>query len=89
MGSFIYGNVRDVVKVMSGNFCQELKKKRKGINSIVGKLGVRGSVHHATTHTAKNPTRCKSVSKFIISYLYEALHVSGDTPPIIRKLKLH
>ena len=37
----------------------------------------------------KQPTRCNSVSKFIISYLYEAQHVSGDTPPIIRSLKLH
>jgi len=27
--------------------------------------------------------------KFIIPYLYEARHVSGDTPPIIRSLKLH
>ena len=26
---------------------------------------------------------------FIIRYLYEAQHVSGDTPPIIRSLKLH
>jgi hypothetical protein len=25
----------------------------------------------------------------IILYLYEAEHVSGDTPPIIRSLKLH
>ena len=37
----------------------------------------------------KNPTRCNSVSKFIIPYLYEAQHVSGDTPAIIRRLKLH
>jgi len=37
----------------------------------------------------KNPTRCNSVSKFIIPYLCEAQHVSGDTPPIIRSLKLH
>jgi len=37
----------------------------------------------------KNPTRCNSLSKFIIPYLYEAQHVSGDTPPIIRSLKLH
>jgi hypothetical protein len=36
----------------------------------------------------KNPTRCSSVSKFI-SYLYEAQHVSSDTPSIIRSLKLH
>jgi hypothetical protein len=26
---------------------------------------------------------------FIIPYLYEARHVSGDTPPIIQSLKLH
>jgi hypothetical protein len=26
---------------------------------------------------------------FIIPYLHEAQHVSGDTPPIIRSLKLH
>jgi hypothetical protein len=26
---------------------------------------------------------------FIIPYLYEAQHVSGDTPPIIRSLKPH
>jgi hypothetical protein len=26
---------------------------------------------------------------FIIPYLYEVQHVSGDTPPIIRSLKLH
>jgi len=27
-------------------------------------------------------------NNFIIPYLYEAQHVSGDTPPIIRSLKL-
>jgi len=26
---------------------------------------------------------------FIIPYLYEVQHVSGNTPPIIRSLKLH
>jgi hypothetical protein len=26
---------------------------------------------------------------FIIPYLYEAQYISGDTPPIIRSLKLH
>jgi hypothetical protein len=26
---------------------------------------------------------------FTIPYLYKAQHVSGDTPPIIRSLKLH
>jgi hypothetical protein len=37
----------------------------------------------------KNPTRCNNVSDFIIPYLYEAQHVSSDTPPVIRSLKLH
>jgi hypothetical protein len=37
----------------------------------------------------KNPIRCSSVLNFIIPYLYEAQHVSGNTPPIIRSLKLH
>ena len=39
--------------------------------------------------TQRNRTRCNSVSKFIIQYLYEAQHVLGNTPPIIRSLKLH
>ena len=29
-----------------------------------------------------------TVYKTFISYLYEAQHVSGDTPPIVRSLKL-
>jgi len=38
----------------------------------------------------RNPTRCSSVSKvFIVPYLYDAQHVSDDTPLIIRSLKLH
>jgi len=40
---------------------------------------VRGSVHRSIIY-AKNPTRCKSVSKFI-PYLYKAQHVSGDKTP--------
>jgi len=31
----------------------------------------------------------QQVSNFIIPYLNEAQHVSGDTSPIIRSLKLH
>ena len=31
----------------------------------------------------------QQLSKIIISHLYEAQHVSGDTPPIVRSLKLH
>jgi hypothetical protein len=36
----------------------------------------------------KYSTRFNSLSQFI-SYLYKAQRVSGDTPPIIRSLKLH
>ena len=35
------------------------------------------------------PTGCNNVSKLVIPYFYEAQHVSGKTPPIIRSLKLH
>ena len=42
-----------------------------------------------TEFIQKNPTRCSSASKFIIPYLYEAQHVSGDKPPIIKGLKPH
>jgi hypothetical protein len=52
------------------------------------KLDVCGSVHHSTIHK-ENPTRCNNASKFIIPCLYEARHVSGNTPPIIRSLKLY
>jgi len=51
------------------------------------RLDVRESVHRSIIHT-ENPTGCNSI-KIFISYLHEAQHVSGDTPPIIRSLKLH
>ena len=66
-----------------------LKMETAGSIEMQVPLDVRGSMHHSAPHTAKNPTRCNSVSKFIIPYLYEAQHVSGDTPPIIWSLKLH
>jgi len=50
---------------------------------------VRESVRNSTIHK-KNSTRRNNVSSiFIILQLYEAQHVSGDTPPIIRSLKVH
>jgi predicted SAM-dependent methyltransferase len=48
---------------------------------------IHGSMHRSAIHI-ENPTRCNSVSRHI-SYLHEAQSVSGDTPPIIRSLKLH
>jgi len=60
------------------------------IRAILADVDVRGSMHHSTILTAKNPTRCNSVSKLLLFFiLNEAQHVSGDTPPIIRSLKLH
>jgi hypothetical protein len=46
-----------------------------------------GFVHHSIIHK-ENSRKCNSI-KFFISYLYEAGHVSGDTLPIIKSLKLH
>jgi hypothetical protein len=60
------------------------------IRAILTDVNARGSMHHSTILTAKNPTRCNSVSKFLLFLiLNEAQRVSGDTPPIIRSLKLN
>jgi hypothetical protein len=50
---------------------------------------VRGSVHHSTILTEKpnKMQQCTKILLFLI--LNEAQHVSGDTTPIIRSLKLH
>jgi hypothetical protein len=45
-------------------------------------------MHHSTIYK-ENPTRCNNYQNFIILYLFEAQHVLGNTPPIIRSLKLH
>jgi hypothetical protein len=48
---------------------------------------VRGSVHHSIIH--KKNQQFTTVYQNFISYLYEVQRVSGNTPPIIRSLKLH
>jgi len=50
---------------------------------------IRGSVHHSTILKEKSNKMQKPIKIFIIPYLYEAQHVSDDTAPIIRSLKLH
>jgi len=52
-------------------------------------VDVRGSVHHSTIHKEKIQHDKTMYQNVIILYLYEDQHVSGDTPPIIRSLKLH
>ena len=46
-------------------------------------------MHHGTIHKEKSNKMQQCIKIFIIPYLYEAQHVSGYTPPIIRSLKLH
>jgi len=55
---------------------------------LYNELDVRGSVHHRTIHK-ENPNKIRQCIKIcIILYSYEVQHVSGDTTPIIRSLKL-
>jgi hypothetical protein len=51
-------------------------------------LDICGSVHHSTIHGKKIQQDATMYQNFS-PYLYEAQHVSGDTPPTIRSLKLH
>jgi hypothetical protein len=51
-------------------------------------LDVRGSVHRTTIHKEKS-NRMQQCIKILLFQIYEAQHVPGDTPPIIRSLKLH
>jgi hypothetical protein len=44
---------------------------------------------HQEKRKKKFQQDAKMYQNFIISDLYEAQHVSGDTPSIIRSLKLH
>jgi len=46
-------------------------------------------VHHSKIRKEKSNKMQQSKKIFIIPYLYKAQHVSGDTPPVIRSLKLH
>jgi hypothetical protein len=48
-----------------------------------------GSVHHSKIQKEKSNKMQQCVKIFIIPYLYESQHISGDTPPIIMSLKLH
>jgi hypothetical protein len=53
------------------------------------KLYVCKSVPYSSIHKEKIQQDGTMYRNFIIPHFYEAQHVSGDTPPIIRSLKLH
>jgi len=57
-------------------------------NHFLRELDVHGSLHHITIHKKSNTVQ-QCIKCFISPYLCEAQRVSGDTPPIIRSLKLH
>jgi len=61
---------------------------QKKNEKLIDKFDVPGSLHHSTIHK-KIQQDAITYQTFIIPYLYEAQHVSGNTPPIIRSLKLH
>jgi hypothetical protein len=50
---------------------------------------VRESVHRNTIQKRKSNKMQQFITIFIIPCLYEVRHVSEDTPPIIRSLKLY
>jgi len=52
------------------------------------KLDVRESMHNSIIHIKKIQQDATVYQNFI-SYLYEAQHVSGETPPVIRSRKRH
>jgi hypothetical protein len=45
------------------------------------------AIHKVRKDKSNKMQQCIKI--FIIPYLYETQHVSGDTPPISRSLKLH
>jgi len=53
------------------------------------KLDVRGSVHNSTILTEKPKQDATMYQNLLFLILNKAQHVSGDTPLIIRGLKLH
>jgi hypothetical protein len=59
------------------------------VKTTFRKFDVRGSVQNTTVQKEKCNKMQQCIKNLIISYLYESQHVSGETPPIIRSLKLH
>jgi len=76
--------------IFKGQVFQEEDGTDRLSQNVGKKLDVRGSVHHSTVRKEKFQQDVTMYQHFfIIPYLYEARHVSGDTPSIIRSLKLH
>jgi hypothetical protein len=67
---------------------QELLEKKKVINSG-GIVYIKTRGQTIICFHKKIQQDAIVYQNFLISYLYEAHHVSGDTPPIVWSLKLH
>jgi len=63
--SYTYNKILDIYVF---NF---MSLKSKLMQCSYNKLDVRGSVHHCTIHI-KNPTRCNSVSKFYLIFIWRS-----------------
>jgi len=59
------------------------------LENIKIQFDVHGSVHHSTIHIEKPNKMQQRIKILLFLILNKAQHVSGDTPPIIRSLKLH
>ena len=56
-----------ILRILKLPHCYHCKNSPYINKHVVVKLEIRGSVHHITILTVKNPTRCNSVSKFYYS----------------------
>jgi hypothetical protein len=83
--------ILDKISSVFGEGVVVLKFHFRVQNRILGShilIGI-NPVQIPTLFTKKIQQVTTMYQNFIIPYLYEAQHVSGDTPPIIRSLKLH
>jgi hypothetical protein len=79
------------VAILSGGYAQTCRSNVRPPQTLLIQfmINIKLQCQLLSHFIRKNPTICNNVSKFYYSKLYEAQHVSGDTPPIIRSLRLH
>jgi hypothetical protein len=79
----IYLTQRTLQLLLHTRMCSKLAGVGKMFANVVDKNGC-GFFNLKDKLHKENPTRCQpQCIRICISYLHEAQHVSGDTPPII------